>query len=236
MGPRELLNAFIFFLPSGRLLELHCDPSRLVSMLLLQVSVSQSLSLSVSVGLHVRVGLGQLGQGGRVVWQTFMLPDNHGKKGEYAGAAVWGSSPSIDASRNYIYIATGNLYSAPLNILECQERENNATQPTHPDQCVEPDNHSDSFLALDLDDGKIKWYHQLGGYDVWLLSCRNLSTPNCPPGPNPDADFGEAPMMLTIHVNKTKQDVVAVQKSGFTWALHRHDGKLIWSTVTILNH
>ncbi|KAK7374507.1 hypothetical protein VNO80_07937 [Phaseolus coccineus] len=168
---------------------------------------------------------------GVILWQTFMLPDNHGKKGEYAGAAIWGSSPSIDASRNHIYIATGNLYSAPLNILECQERENNATQPTHPDQCVEPDNHSDSFLALDLDDGKIKWYHQLGGYDVWLLSCRNLSTPNCPPGPNPDANFGEAPMMLTIDVNKTKQDVVvAVQKSGFTWALHRHDGKLIWST------
>jgi len=170
------------------------------------------------------------------LWQTFLLPDNHGEKGEYAGAAVWGSSPSIDASRNHIYIATGNLYSAPLAIRECQERENNATRPTHPDQCVEPDNHSDSILALDLDDGKIKWYHQLGGYDVWFIACSNLSTPNCPPGPNPDADFGEAPMMLTIDVNKTKEDVVvAVQKSGFAWALHRHDGKLIWSTVRVLS-
>ncbi|XP_028248203.1 uncharacterized protein LOC114425471 isoform X1 [Glycine soja] len=170
-------------------------------------------------------------QSGVILWQTFMLPDNHGQRGEYAGAAVWGSSPSIDASRNHIYIATGNLYSAPLDILECQERENNVTQPTHPDECVEPDNHSDSILALDLDDGKIKWYRQLGGYDVWFLSCNNLSTPNCPPGPNPDADFGEAPMMLTIDVNGTKQDtVVAVQKSGFAWALHRDNGNLIWST------
>ncbi|KAK7394519.1 hypothetical protein VNO78_15048 [Psophocarpus tetragonolobus] len=168
---------------------------------------------------------------GAILWQTFMLPDNDGKKGEYAGAAVWGSSPSIDASRNHIYIATGNLYSAPLHIRECQEKENNLTKPLHPDQCVDPDNHSDSILALDLHDGKIKWYHQLGGYDVWFLSCSNLSTPNCPPGPNPDADFGEAPMMLTIGVNGTKQDVVvAVQKSGFAWSLHRNDGKLIWST------
>ncbi|KAJ1375523.1 Quinoprotein alcohol dehydrogenase-like superfamily [Sesbania bispinosa] len=168
---------------------------------------------------------------GAILWQTFMLPDNHGKRGDYAGASVWGSSPPIDALRKHIYIATGNLYSAPLHIRQCQEKENNLTLPTHPDECVEPDNHSDSIIALDLDSGKIKWYHQLGGYDVWFLVCGNLSTPNCPPGPNPDADFGEAPMMLTINVNGTKQDVVvAVQKSGFAWALHRDSGKLIWST------
>ncbi|KAG4922649.1 hypothetical protein JHK82_051624 [Glycine max] len=120
-------------------------------------------------------------ESGAILWQTYTIPDNHGEKGEYSGAAVWGSSPPIDASRNHIYIATGNLYTAPLDILECQEKENNVTQPTHPD--------------------------------------------------DPDADFGEAPMMLTIDVNGTKQDVVvAVQKSGFAWALHRDDGKLIWST------
>ncbi|XP_020211084.1 uncharacterized protein LOC109795926 [Cajanus cajan] len=38
-------------------------------------------------------------------------------------------------------------------------------------------------------------------------------------------------MVLTIDVNGTKQDVVvAVQKSGFAWALHRDNGRLIWST------
>ena len=30
------------------------------------------------------------------------------------------------------------MYTAPLDILECQEKENNVTQPTHPDECVEP--------------------------------------------------------------------------------------------------
>lgn len=170
---------------------------------------------------------------GAILWKTYMLPDNNGKRGEYSGGAIWGSSPSIDASRNHIYIATGNLYSAPLHIRQCQEEENNKnlTRPTQPDQCVEPENHSNSILALDLYNGEIKWYHQLGGYDVWFLACNDLSTPNCPPGPNPDADFGEAPMMLTIDANGTKQDiVVAVQKSGFAWALHRHNGDIIWST------
>ncbi|KAL1360792.1 hypothetical protein AAHE18_04G203500 [Arachis hypogaea] len=152
--------------------------------------------------------------------------------GEYAGAAIWGSSPSIDAQRNNVYIATGNLYSAPARILECQERQGNITEPTDPDECTEPENHSNSILALDLDNGKIKWYRQLGGYDVWFFECRNPATPGCPPsGPNPDADFGEAPMMLTAYVNGRKKDlVVAVQKSGFAWALDRNNGNLIWFT------
>ncbi|XP_034706249.1 polyvinylalcohol dehydrogenase-like [Vitis riparia] len=168
---------------------------------------------------------------GTVLWQTYVLPDNHGEKGEYAGGAIWGSSPSIDVLRNFVYIATGNLYSAPLNIRECQEQQNNQTVPTQPDPCIEPDNHSNSILAFDLDSGKVKWYRQLGGYDLWFRACSNLSTPNCPPGPNPDADFGEAPMMLSIYLNGTMLDiVVAVQKSGFAWALDRDDGSLVWYT------
>ncbi|KAK0585786.1 hypothetical protein LWI29_033997 [Acer saccharum] len=172
-------------------------------------------------------------ESGEILWKTFTLPGNFGKTGAYAGAAIWGSSPSIDIHRNHLYIATGNLYSVPPHIEECQESENNQTVPTHSDRCVEPDNHSNSILALDLDLGKIKWYHQLGGYDLWFFTCNNLSTPGCPPGPNPDADFGEAPMMLSIQVKGIKKDnVAAVQKSGFAWALDRDNGSFLWSTVS----
>ncbi|RDX68420.1 Polyvinylalcohol dehydrogenase, partial [Mucuna pruriens] len=169
---------------------------------------------------------------GAILWKTYMLPNNNNTRGEYAGAAIWGSSPSIDVDRNHVYIATGNLYSAPLRILQCQERQNNQTKPAQPDECVEPENHSNSILALDLVSGNITWYRQLGGYDVWFFACINASTPNCPPaGPTPDADFGEAPMMLTTYVNRTKKDmVVAVQKSGFAWALDRNNGNLVWFT------
>ncbi|KAF9626574.1 hypothetical protein IFM89_036089 [Coptis chinensis] len=169
---------------------------------------------------------------GKIVWQTFTLPDNLGIRGEYAGAAIWGSSPSIDVRRNLVYIATGNLYSAPSRVRGCQEMENNQTTPTHHDRCIEPENHENSIMALDMDHGNIKWYRQLGGYDIWFLACSDKSTPGCPPGPNPDADFGEAPMMLTIIVNGTKRDIVAaVQKSGYAWALDREDGRILWCTV-----
>ncbi|KAG4922642.1 hypothetical protein AAZX31_18G236800 [Glycine max] len=169
---------------------------------------------------------------GAIYWRTYTLPDNKNTKGEYAGAAIWGSSPSIDVERNLVYIGTGNLYSAPLRIQQCRERQLNQTQPTQQDECVEPDNHSNSILALDLDSGKIIWYRQFGGYDVSILACSDTSTPSpdCPPlGDKPDIDFGEAPMMLTIYINRTKKDiVVAVQKSGFAWALDRNNGNLIW--------
>ncbi|GMN69857.1 hypothetical protein TIFTF001_038904 [Ficus carica] len=55
--------------------------------------------------------------------------------------------------------------------------------------------------------------------------------PNCQPGPNPDADFSEAPMMLSVCTDGTKRDmVVAVQKCGFAWALDRDNGNHTWFT------
>ncbi|KAL5722655.1 hypothetical protein ACHQM5_006148 [Ranunculus cassubicifolius] len=167
---------------------------------------------------------------GAILWQTYTLPDNLGKFGEYAGAAIWGSSPSIDIRRNLVYVATGNLYSAPQRIVDCIQRQENQTGPAHPDECVEPENHENSILAFDMDSGNMTWYKQLGGYDIFIADC--ITNPDCFPGPNPDADFGEAPMMLTIKVNGTKKDVaVAVQKSGLAWALDRDNGNLIWSTI-----
>ncbi|KAF9625411.1 hypothetical protein IFM89_022396 [Coptis chinensis] len=95
-------------------------------------------------------------QTGAILWQTLTLPDNFGKTGEYAGAAIWGSSPAIDIRRNLVYVATGNLDSAPTNVIQCQEQENNQNVPTHPDECIEPRNHENSVLAFDISHGNIK--------------------------------------------------------------------------------
>ncbi|XP_015894914.3 uncharacterized protein LOC107428835 [Ziziphus jujuba] len=170
---------------------------------------------------------------GAILWQTFMLPDNGGKLGGYAGAAIWGSSPAIDISRRHVYVGTGNLYIAPPEVLRCQEEQNNQTgKPNHPDQCIEPDVHFNSILAVDIDSGKIIWSRQLGGYDVFYFVCLIPNNPECPPGPNLDADFGEAPMLLTTHRNGRRRDIaVAVQKSGFAWALDRDNGDIVWSKL-----
>ncbi|KDO82850.1 hypothetical protein CISIN_1g039692mg, partial [Citrus sinensis] len=147
---------------------------------------------------------------GRIIWQTYMLPDNGGKRGGYSGAAVWGSSPAIDVIRR-------------------QKQNNQTTKPTHPDQCISSDIYANSIVALDIDSGRIAWAKPLGGYDIFYFTCLVPNNPDCPPGPNLDADFGEAPMLLTISTNGRFRDVVvAVQKSGFAWAFDRDSGDIIW--------
>ena len=173
-------------------------------------------------------------QTGAVLWQTYTVPDNGGKVGGYSGAAIWGSSPAIDPKRNLVYIGTGNVYNAPAEVQQCQARRNNQTIPSQPDECITPDVHFDSILAFDLDSGKIRWYRRFGGYDVFYFVCLVPNNPACPTGPNLDADFGEAPMLLTIFPNGTRRDiVVAVQKSGFAWALDRDTGDIVWFNVSI---
>lgn len=171
---------------------------------------------------------------GAVQWRTYTIPDNGGNRGSYSGGAIWGSSPAIDVARRLVYVGTGNLYSAPRNVTECQERQNNqTTRPTTPDQCVGPDVHFDSIVAFKLDSGRIRWAKQLGGYDIFYFACLVPNNPDCPPGPNMDADFSAAPMLLTISYNRTRRDVaVAVQKSGFAWALDRDTGDIVWSRVS----
>ncbi|KAH0729439.1 hypothetical protein KY289_000627 [Solanum tuberosum] len=117
-----------------------------------------------------------------------------------------GKQPSYDIARGYVYVGTGNLYSAPPEVLKCQEAQNNRTTPP-----------------------------TLGGYDVFTFACLVPNNPDCPPGPNMDADFGEAPMMLTILSNGRIRDVVvAVQKSGFAWKAGPGgaEGGGIWGAAT----
>ncbi|KAH7428743.1 hypothetical protein KP509_09G015400 [Ceratopteris richardii] len=163
-----------------------------------------------------------------------MLPDNNGSQNLYSGAPIWGSSPSIDIARNLVFIATGNLYSVPPEIAACQEAQNNKSVKDIPDPCVEANNHEESILALDLDTGEIKWFHELGGYDAWVAACGRSPSPNCPVGPNPDFDFSDCPLLITLdYGNGTKQDVaIAADKSGYVWAVDRDTGALVWSSVT----
>lgn len=171
---------------------------------------------------------------GSILWQTYIVPDNGGNLGGYSGAAIWGSSPAIDIVRRLVFVGTGNLYTAPQDVLDCQEAQNNqTTPPTGPDQCVPPDVHFNSIMAFEIDSGRIRWSRRLGGYDVFYFACFDPTSPDCPTGPNVDADFGEAPMLLSIKFNRTKRDVaVAVQKSGFAWALDRDNGDIVWFRVS----
>ena len=78
-----------------------------------------------------------------------------------SGAGVWGS-PTVDAKRGLLYIATGDNFSTPATDM------------------------SDSVLALEIKTGKIVWSKQVTPGDILGGAC---SGGKCP---GPDYDFGSS--------------------------------------------
>jgi polyvinyl alcohol dehydrogenase (cytochrome) len=78
---------------------------------------------------------------GTLLWKTFDMPDNGGRTDQYSGGAVW-QSPAIDPKRGLLYVGTGNNYTAPQSVEDCQ----NASPSGN---CAAGDDLFDTALALD---------------------------------------------------------------------------------------
>ena len=152
---------------------------------------------------------------GKQVWKTYIIaeepkPARRNSKGVQlfapSGAGLW-ASPTIDESRNAIYLGTGDAYSKP------------PVQKT-----------TDAVMALDLATGKVKWSVQHTEDDAWLVGCEVTSpSENCPDDIGPDYDFGSASIMRTLPDGRTI--VVSAQKSGEVFAQDVRDGALIWKAA-----
>jgi polyvinyl alcohol dehydrogenase (cytochrome) len=146
---------------------------------------------------------------GRVIWQTFTVPEPKRRGTSAAGVPLWGPSgnaiwaaPTIDAKRGVVYAATGNTYSGP-------------SQPL-----------SDAVIAFDLATGAIKWTRQMT-VDVFVSRCPPAGNPNCPDALGPDFDFGNSPILASLPGGADA--IVIGQKSGIGWALDPdHEGAVLW--------
>jgi polyvinyl alcohol dehydrogenase (cytochrome) len=161
---------------------------------------------------------------GRLLAQTYMSPPptDPSKEG-YTGTSVWGNTAVVDTKRNSLYIGTGDNYSIPAT----------ATS-------LDPDDHVDSVVALDLDTLQIKWAQRFGfgaGHrDTWSIGC----PPGQIVGPVPtycyipvgyDWDFAGGPNLYTVKGHGKPVDILgAGQKSGWYWALNPDDGTVLWGT------
>jgi polyvinyl alcohol dehydrogenase (cytochrome) len=157
---------------------------------------------------------------GKILWQTYTVPDNGGHANGYSGGAIW-QPPAIDASKGVIYIGTGNNYTVPDAVASCQNQTNAGANAT----CTDPADYFDSALALNMTTGAVLWSKQLHGYDVWTVAC---SSPKdgvtCPSPAGPDYDLsGSGPNLLTALVGFG-------QKSGFYWGLDPSTGEVTWGT------
>lgn len=165
---------------------------------------------------------------GRLLWQTYMVPDNGGQPGGYSGGAIWSSTPAVDRWHRTMYVTTGNNYDVPQSVKDCQTAGRPASE------CISPDNHIDSFVALDMRTGRIKWATGTQGFDHWNGACVPGEAPNnCPDNPGEDFDFGDGAHLFTARGphGRTRDMVGAGQKSGQYWALDARTGEIVWSVA-----
>jgi polyvinyl alcohol dehydrogenase (cytochrome) len=156
---------------------------------------------------------------GKAIWQTPMVP-----KG-YTGGAIWSSTPAIDPKRGVVYVTTGNNYTTPKDVAKCQQSGRR--------DCLAVDDHIDSFVALDLKTGAIKWATRVVPFDTWNGNCfvNEPGLGNCPEPRGGDLDFGQGAVLYTATVNGKARDLLAAgQKSGMFWGVDRDSGKVVWGT------
>jgi polyvinyl alcohol dehydrogenase (cytochrome) len=191
------------------------------------------LSTAVARGSVVAVRANK----GAIQWKTYTVPTG------YTGGGVWGSNPVVDPSRNTVYVGTGDNYSHPqlgapsskpgVTSQDCILTDTEAN-------CLSPDDHVDSILALDMSSGALKWsrrmvtwnqYYSMNGSDDWNVDCI-YGLPQCPTNPGPDYDFGSAPNEITYKDSSgAPHTIIGVgQKSGIYYALDPNTGATLWQT------
>ncbi|QHN71134.1 Q-dependent dehydrogenase domain protein [Mollivirus kamchatka] len=171
---------------------------------------------------------------GAIVWQRFVTTP------EYPGAAVWGSSPSIDFTTRTVHVGTGNNYKVPADVQACIDANMGDARTC----AFDPANMAETIIAFNMDTGAIRWNTSLSlrhGLDVWNLACKPWLLglpggpgPNCPAFPGPDSDFGQAPMRIYYESGSERVPLLGVgQKSGFFYALRPSNGAIVWAKAIL---
>jgi polyvinyl alcohol dehydrogenase (cytochrome) len=146
---------------------------------------------------------------GQQVWKSYLVPEpkrtGQTKLGtpQYgpSGAGVW-ASPTLDARRGVMYIATGDNYSSPATPL------------------------SDAIVALEITTGRLVWSKQTTPGDAYNSSC-GTDKRNCPEENGPDHDFGSSAILTRLPDGR--DILLAGQKSGMVYALDPgKKGEIVW--------
>tara|TARA_B110001469_G_C9643197_1_gene324064 strand:+ start:236 stop:1786 length:1551 start_codon:yes stop_codon:yes gene_type:complete len=148
---------------------------------------------------------------GDINWRTKTIPDPPKVTGSNfifvekwgpSGAPIW-SSPTIDIERNQILFGTGENYTTPAS------------------------DTSDAIIAIDLDDGSIRWVQQYTSQDAFNMSCTiSMDHPNCPKNAGPDLDFGASPIIT--QTRSGQPIIMAGQKSGGVYGINPVNGERLW--------
>lgn len=135
---------------------------------------------------------------GKEAWRTFTIPAPGEPGGEtwpgdtykHGGGSVW-ITGSYDSESNLAFWGVGNA------------------GPWMPDTRAGDNLYANSVIALDVDTGKLKGYHQYHQNDAW------------------DWDEVSAPLLIDIDRNGKKiKSLVHAGRNGYLWTLERTDSKI----------
>ena len=147
---------------------------------------------------------------GRLRWRFYTIPAK-GEKGnetwagdtwKLGGGATW-MTGSYDAEQDLLYWGVGN----PASNFNAELRQG-------------ANLYTNSIVALDPDDGKLRWHYQTIPQDVW------------------DFDAAYEVVLLDITENgRRRSTLLHPGKSGFTWVLDRQTGEFLkaWPFVSRFN-
>jgi polyvinyl alcohol dehydrogenase (cytochrome) len=148
---------------------------------------------------------------GKVLWKRYMIEEAAKERPQTKrGAPVYGPSgigvwtaPTLDPSRDTMYVTTGDNYSDPPTAL------------------------SDAVVALRMSTGEIVWSKQFTSGDAWNSACMLKDGANCPDSGGPDFDFAASAMLIAP--GNGRRVLVLGQKSGMAYGLDPdRQGQILW--------
>ena len=104
---------------------------------------------------------------GRILWQSYSLPDNGGVPGGYAGATMF-APPAVDVRAGLVYGTFGQPYTEPASVTACH-----AANGGFSESCEQPGSYLKSIVAFDLGTGTPRWSYRVQGHEPWLRACGN---------------------------------------------------------------
>jgi polyvinyl alcohol dehydrogenase (cytochrome) len=157
---------------------------------------------------------------GSQIWKTYTIQEQNKPTKKTtdgvqlygpAGGAVW-NTPTVDAERGEIYFGTGNAYTAPA-------------APT-----------TDAVMALDLNTGRILWWHQVVQNDAWVLGCgreEERRTEHCPDPELQNKTYFDVDMAASPILKKLpdgRRILITTGEAGLVNALDpTKEGTVIWT-------
>jgi glucose dehydrogenase len=142
---------------------------------------------------------------GEVIWHFNTIPQDENDQGWDVAGPTWVGSvrngggiwetPSLDPELGLLYVAVGNPFG------DSTERDGMNL-------------FTDSVLALDIENGQLRWYYQLVHHDVW------------------DYDNGSQPILFDMEVDgEPVRALGQANKNAFLYLLNRETGAAIHSII-----